>query len=329
MKVSIIGSGSWGCALAMVLAKNGNEVMVYSRDEKQVEEINFKHTNEKYLKDIVFDEKIKASNCLKDVIENSELVVLSVPTQQIRIVLLEIKKYITEKQILVDVAKGIELKTGYRVSEICEELLPDNPYCILSGPSHAEEVSRQIPTTVVISSVDNSVSEKVRDFFMNESFRVYINSDLVGVEIAGALKNIIAFGAGVLDGIGFGDNSKSALITRGLNEMVKFGMSYGANKSTFYGLSGIGDLVVTCTSKHSRNWKAGYLIGSGKSLEETLKEVNMIVEGISTTEIVYKISESKNIKMPITDAIYSVLYEGLDVRTAVKELMTREKKREF
>lgn len=329
MKVSVIGSGSWGCSLAMVLAKNNHDVSIYSRNLEQVEEINIKHKNEKYLKGVRFDENIKASNSLKDVLKDSEIVVLAVPTQQIRSVLLEIKKYISEDKILVDVAKGIEVSSGFRVSEICEEILPRNKYSILSGPSHAEEVSREIPTTVVISSNDNSVSEKVRDFFMNENFRIYINSDLIGVEIAGAIKNIIAFGAGVLDGMGYGDNSKSALITRGLNEIVKFGISYGANKSTFYGLSGIGDLVVTCTSKHSRNWRAGYLIGCGKNLDETLKEVNMVVEGISTTKIVHSMAKEKNVEMPITDAIYSVLYGDLDVRTAVNKLMTREKKKEF
>lgn len=329
MKVSVIGSGSWGCALAMVLAKNGNDVFIYSRNENQIEDINKNNRNEKYLPNVKFNENIKASNDFAEVLDNSKLIVLAVPTQQVRNVLLEMKGFIKLGQIIVDVAKGIEVKTGLRISEICEEILPDNPYSVLSGPSHAEEVSREIPTTVVVSSKDNSISEIVRDYFMNENFRIYINSDLIGVELAGALKNIIAFGAGVLDGMGYGDNSKSALITRGLNEIVKFGTSYGAKKSTFYGLSGIGDLVVTCTSKHSRNWRAGNLIGSGLSINETLNKINMVVEGITTTEIVYRISKERNIEMPITKAIHSALYENLDAKLAVNKLMTREKKNEF
>lgn len=328
MKVSVIGAGSWGCALAQILAENGKNVFIYSRNISQVNEINEFHTNKKYLKEVKLNCNVNASNSIFEVLNNSNIVVLAVPTQQIRTVLNEMQEYLTDNQIIVDVAKGVELKTGFRVSQICEEIIPNNPYCILSGPSHAEEVVKNIPTTVVVSSLDNKIAEYIRDLFMNENFRIYVNNDLVGVEIAGALKNIIAFGAGVLDGIGYGDNSKSALITRGLNEIVKFGIKYGALEKTFYGLSGIGDLVVTCTSSHSRNWKAGYLIGSGKTLNETLDEVNMVVEGISTTEIVYKLSNQLNVEMPITTAIFNVLYKNSKPKEEIMKLMKRDKKYE-
>jgi Glycerol-3-phosphate dehydrogenase len=227
------------------------------------------------------------------------------------------------------VAKGLEKGTGLRLSQVAKEELPNNPYVTLSGPSHAEEVSRFMPTTLVAACENIDIAQKVQDVFMSETLRVYTNPDKTGVELGGALKNIIAFGAGMCDGLGYGDNTKAALMTRGIVEIGRLGVAMGANVNTFTGLSGIGDLIVTCTSVHSRNRKAGILMGQGKSLEETLKEVNMVVEGITATEVAYKVSKQLNVEMPITKAIYSVLYEGANPNEAVLELMTRSKKHEM
>ena len=230
---------------------------------------------------------------------------------------------------MVDVAKGLEKGTGLRLSEVVEEELPNNPYVTLSGPSHAEEVARDIPTTVVVASTNLEIARRVQDIFMGPKFRVYTNPDIVGVELGGALKNIIAFGAGICDGLGLGDNSKAALMTRGIREISRLGVAMGADDSTFSGLSGIGDLIVTCTSMHSRNRRAGILIGQGKSLEETLEEVKMVVEGITATEVAYEISKKLNVDMPITSAIYSILHSNLNPNEVVIDLMMRNKTHEM
>ena len=257
------------------------------------------------------------------------MIVLAVPSQAVRSVCKQIKPYVNDNQILVDVAKGLEKGTGMRLSDVAKEELPNNPYVALSGPSHAEEVSRYMPTTLVAACEDIKYAQKVQDIFMNPFLRVYTNPDLIGVELGGALKNIIAFGAGMCDGLGYGDNTKAALMTRGIAEIGRLGVAMGADVNTFTGLSGIGDLIVTCTSMHSRNRRAGILMGKGKSLQETLDEVQMVVEGITATEVAYKVSRDLNIDMPITEAIYSVLYQGANPNEAVSELMTRSKKHEM
>ncbi|MBC5995865.1 NAD(P)H-dependent glycerol-3-phosphate dehydrogenase [Romboutsia ilealis] len=328
-KVSVLGAGSWGSALALVLAKNGFDVSMWTLNEEQCNYINKNRENIEYLPGVHIPENITTTVNLEEAVVGSEIIVLAVPSQAIRMVCQQIKPFITDDQILVDVAKGLESNTGLRLSDVCKEELYNNKYVALSGPSHAEEVSKEIPTTVVVSSHDMNAAEKVQDAFMNSNFRVYINQDIIGVELGGALKNIIAFGAGICDGLGYGDNAKAALMTRGIREISRLGVAMGAEESTFSGLTGIGDLIVTCTSMHSRNRRAGILIGQGKSLEETLEEVKMVVEGITATKVAYEVSKKLNIDMPITSAIYSVLYDNSNPNEVVAELMMRKKVHEM
>ncbi|MEF9990943.1 MAG: NAD(P)H-dependent glycerol-3-phosphate dehydrogenase [Romboutsia sp.] len=328
-KICVLGAGSWGSALALGLAKKGYEVNMWTLNQIQAEKINKTKENTDYLPGVLFPNNITVTTDLEDAIKNSIVIVLAVPSQAIRSICTKIKPFVEDNQILVDVAKGLEKGSGLRLSEVCKEELPNNSYVTLSGPSHAEEVSRDIPTTVVVASENLAIAQKVQDIFMSPKLRVYTNPDIVGVELGGALKNIIAFGAGVCDGLGYGDNAKAALMTRGIREIGRLGAAMGANPNTFSGLSGIGDLIVTCTSMHSRNRRAGILIGQGKSLEETLAEVKMVVEGITATEVAYEVSKKLNIDMPITEAIYSVLYKGLNPNDVVIDLMMRNKTHEM
>ncbi|NMA87236.1 MAG: NAD(P)-dependent glycerol-3-phosphate dehydrogenase, partial [Tissierellia bacterium] len=266
---------------------------------------------------------------ISKVIYDKELIVLSTATHGIREVLESSKSEFNKEQVIVNVAKGIENNTLLMISEIVGEILPNNPYAILSGPSHAEEVARNIPTTVVSASKDKTVAEYVQDVFMSPYFRVYTNPDIIGVELGGSLKNVIALGAGISDGLGYGDNTKAALMTRGIIEISRLGVRLGANAKTFSGLSGVGDLIVTCTSMHSRNRRAGILIGQGQSLEEATKNVGMVVEGIKTTKSAYELAKKNNVIMPITDELYNVLYNGEDVKESVYNLMLRDKKPEL
>lgn len=328
-KICILGAGSWGSALGLVLAKKGYKVSMWTLNEEQANKINKTRENIDYLPGVLFPNNISVTIDLQDAIVDSKIIVLAVPSQAIRSVSKQIKPFVKDEQILVDVAKGLEKGSGLRLSEVCEQELPNNPYVTLSGPSHAEEVAKDIPTTVVVASQDLETAQIVQDTFMSPKFRVYTNPDIVGVELGGALKNIIAFGAGICDGLGYGDNAKAALMTRGIREIGRLGAEMGANTSTFAGLSGIGDLIVTCTSMHSRNRRAGILIGQGKNLEETLKEVKMVVEGITATEVAYEVAKKLNIDMPITNAIYSVLHNGLNPNEVVIELMMRNKTHEM
>lgn len=328
-KICVLGAGSWGSALALVLAKKGYEVIMWTLNEEQANKINRTKENTDYLPGVLFPNNITLTTDLEKAVLDSKIIVLAVPSQAIRSVSKQIKPFVKDNQILVDVAKGLEKGTGLRLSEVCEQELPNNPYVTLSGPSHAEEVAKDIPTTVVVSSKDLEVAQTVQDVFMSPKFRVYTNPDIVGVELGGALKNIIAFGAGICDGLGYGDNAKAALMTRGIREIGRLGSAMGANVSTFAGLSGIGDLIVTCTSMHSRNRRAGILIGQGKSLDETLKEVKMVVEGITATEVAHEVAKELKIDMPITNAIYSVLHNGCNTNEVVIELMMRNKTHEM
>ena len=328
-KICVLGAGSWGSALALSLAKKGYNVMMWTLSQEQADKINKTKENIDYLPGILFPNNIEITTNIEKAISDSKLVVLAVPSQAIRNVCKQIKEFINPNQILVDVAKGLEKGTGLRLSQVCEEELPNNPYVVLSGPSHAEEVAKDIPTTLVVASEDLKVAQEVQDIFMSPKLRVYTNPDLIGVELGGALKNIIAFGAGICDGLGYGDNTKAALMTRGIREIARLGVALGADSNTFSGLSGIGDLIVTCTSMHSRNRRAGILIGQGKSVDETLKEVKMVVEGITATEVAYEVSKKMNIEMPITSAIYSVLYDGKNANEVVANLMMRSKKHEI
>ena len=328
-KICVLGAGSWGSALALSLAKKGYSITMWTLNQEQADKINTTKENINYLPGVLFPNNINLTTNIEDAVVDSKLIVLAVPSQAIRSVCKQIKPFVSKEQVLVDVAKGLEKGTGLRLSEVCKDELPENPYVALSGPSHAEEVAKDIPTTLVVASENLEIAQEVQDIFMSPKLRVYTNPDVVGVELGGALKNIIAFGAGICDGLGYGDNTKAALMTRGIREIARLGMALGADKSTFSGLSGIGDLIVTCTSMHSRNRRAGILIGQGKSLEETLEEVKMVVEGITATEVAHEVAKKMNIDMPITNAIYSVLYENKNANEVVANLMMRSKKHEM
>ncbi|CAG7587503.1 NAD(P)H-dependent glycerol-3-phosphate dehydrogenase [Peptoniphilus senegalensis] len=329
MNITLCGGGSWGTAIARLLSNKGHRVNFYIRNKSVIDDIKKNKENSKYLPGAKFINEINLTNDLDGVLNDIDVFVIAIPTSSIREILEKISGKISKETIIVNLSKGIEVETLDRISEISSEVLKDNPFVALSGPSHAEEVGKDIPTTLVASSSNLKAAEIIQREFSTSIFRIYTNPDLVGVEIGGALKNIIALAAGMNDGLGYGDNSKAALMTRGIYEMSKLGISLGANPHTFNGLSGIGDLIVTCTSMHSRNRRAGILIGKGMSMDEACKEVGQVVEGVKTVKSAYKLSKLKNIEMPITMALYQVLYEDYDPNKAVYELMTRKNKDEI
>ena len=331
-KVTVFVAGSWGTALCQVLADNGHQVMVWTRSEQQANEINTKHTNAKYLPDIELHANIQATTSVEEAMSDTQACVIVAPSAAMRQVAAMIKPYWKENMIVIHATKGFETETLVRMSEVLESELQcgEGRIAVLSGPSHAEEVVRKCPTTVVVASSSKETAERAQDLFMNDSyFRVYTHVDVLGVELAGALKNIIALGAGMSDGLGFGDNAKAALLTRGLAEIARYGVKMGANSLTFAGLAGVGDLVVTCTSKHSRNWRAGSMIGQGMAVDEVLANMGMVVEGIRTTKAAHFLAEKHQVQMPITDVLYRVLFEGLDPRTGVEQLMGRVRRNEI
>jgi glycerol-3-phosphate dehydrogenase (NAD(P)+) len=330
--VAVLGAGSWGTALALVLADNGHDVRLWGHKEAQIHEINHYHTNEKYLPNIKLPASIKGYPSLLEALIGLETVIVAVPTKAIREVVRKMASCLNHPVTIVHVSKGIEPDTLMRISEMIEEEMPPSllkDVVVLSGPSHAEEVSLRHPTTVTVTSKNMKAAEFVQDLFMNQNFRVYTNPDIVGVEIGGALKNIIALAAGITDGLGYGDNAKAALMTRGLAEISRLGTKMGANPLTFAGLAGIGDLIVTCTSVHSRNWRAGNMLGKGKTVEEVLNSMGMVVEGIRTTKAAYQLAKKYNVSMPITEALYAVLFKGENPKKAVDALMNRMKTHEM
>ncbi|TRL97406.1 NAD(P)H-dependent glycerol-3-phosphate dehydrogenase [Staphylococcus hominis] len=330
-KITVFGTGSFGTALANVLAENGHSVLMWGKNENTVDEINQFHQNKRYLKDVTLIETIKATSQLEQAVNFSDIFLIALPTKAIRDVVTEIDQHIKTKKTFIHVAKGIENETFKRVSEMIEDSVSKNHkngVGVLSGPSHAEEVVIKQPTTVAASSKDEHISKLIQDLFMNDYLRVYTNNDLIGVELGGALKNIIAVASGIVAGMGYGDNAKAALMTRGLAEISRLGEKLGADPMTFLGLGGIGDLIVTCTSTHSRNYTLGYKLGKGKTTEEALNEMNMVVEGIYTTNSVYHLAKAQNVDMPITNALYKVLFEDKPVKDSVKDLMGRDKKAE-
>lgn len=330
-KITVFGTGSFGTALANVLAENGHSVLMWGKNENTVDEINQSHQNKRYLKDVTLIETIKATSQLEQAVNFSDIFLIALPTKAIRDVVTEIDQHIKTKKTFIHVAKGIENETFKRVSEMIEDSVSKNHkngVGVLSGPSHAEEVVIKQPTTVAASSKDEHISKLIQDLFMNDYLRVYTNNDLIGVELGGALKNIIAVASGIVAGMGYGDNAKAALMTRGLAEISRLGEKLGADPMTFLGLGGIGDLIVTCTSTHSRNYTLGYKLGKGKTTEEALNEMNMVVEGIYTTKSVYHLAKAQNVDMPITNALYKVLFEDKPVKDSVKDLMGRDKKAE-
>jgi len=328
-KVAFLGGGSFGTALSIMLAKKGTIVNIWDRKISVINDINIKRENIKYLPSVTVPAGVTAFTDIEKVINDSKIIVLAVPSHAIRDICKMIVPYLKQDQIVVSIAKGIEEGSSKRISQVIEEEIPNNPIVILSGPSHAEEVALDIPTTVVVTSKKMEYAKIVQDVFMTSKFRVYTNEDIIGVEIGGAVKNIIALAAGVSDGIGYGDNAKAALMTRGMSEIIKIGTRLGGRIETFYGLTGMGDLIVTCTSMHSRNRRAGILIGKGVPMEKACEEIGMVVEGIKAVRAFYELKEKEQISMPITDVLYKVLFEGKDPKYGVYELMSRNKKDEF
>lgn len=326
MKISIIGAGSWGTALAMMLNDNHHEVTLWSVIQAEVDMLNKHHEHLDKLPGISLSEDICITSDKEVATKNQEILVFAVPSPFVRSTAESLKAYITNEQIIVNVAKGLEDVTLYTLQEVINDVLPQNDVVVLSGPSHAEEVARGIPTSVVVACKSEEAIKKVQDAFMNESFRVYGSKDSLGIEIGGSLKNVIALAAGISDGLGFGDNTKAALMTRGMAEISRLGVAMGAQTATFNGLSGIGDLIVTCTSMHSRNRRAGILIGKGANLQQALDEVKMVVEGVNSAKAALHLANKFGVEMPIIEQINEVLFQNKEPKEAVVELMSRDKK---
>lgn len=330
-RCAVIGSGSWGTALAALLTEKEYTTNIWGIEAKVLREIDEQHTNAHYLPGVTLPPKLHANGDIKEVLQDADLVVLSVPSQAVRENARRMAPYLKEDAIIVNAGKGFELASHKRLSTVIQEEMPPhlkNRVAVLSGPSHAEEVARQMLTAIVVSAYDKNVAEAAQDFFMHTYFRVYVNPDIVGVEICAALKNPIALCVGIIDGIGYGDNTRAAVITRGITEIARLGAVMGAQSATFFGLAGVGDLIVTCTSPHSRNHRAGLALSKGKSLDSVLSSMGMVVEGVSATKIAKELAEEYSVDMPIIQACHRVLFEGLAPQTAAIELMTREKRYE-
>lgn len=331
MNITVFGTGSFGTSLANVLADNGHSVLMWGKTERTINEINENHTNNAYIPEVTLNSTITATLDLEKAVNFADTYLVALPTKAIRDVIGRVNDLLTTPKYFIHVAKGIENETFKRVSEMLEDCISQDVnggIGVLSGPSHAEEVILKQPTTVAAASQNKALRQLIQDLFMTDYLRVYTNDDLVGVELGGALKNIIAIASGVLAGLGYGDNAKAALITRGLAEITRLGVKLGADPLTFQGLGGIGDLIVTCTSTHSRNFSLGYQLGQGKTLNEILDEMNMVAEGVNTTQSVYHLSQKLNVEMPITASLYRVLFEEKPVLEEVKNLMGRTKKAE-
>ncbi len=325
-KVGVIGAGSWGTALAVLLHKNGHEITVWSKFQTEIDMLNTEREHKDKLEGVKLPEDMVFTTDLEASIKGMDMLVLAVPSPFTRSTSKLMKEYVEEGQIIVNVAKGIEENTVMTLSEIIEEEIPQATVAVMSGPSHAEEVGRGIPTTIVVGAKKKSTAEYIRELFMNEVFRVYISPDVLGIELGGSLKNVVALAAGIADGLGYGDNTKAALITRGITEIGRLGIAMGGQFETFCGLTGIGDLIVTCASMHSRNRRAGMLIGQGKSMEEAMEEVKMVVEGVYSAKAAMQLAKKYNVQLPIIEQVNMVLFEGKSADEAVKELMVRDKK---
>lgn len=325
--ICVLGSGGWGTAIALLLNNNGHNVTLWSYSAKECEELKRNKENKPFLPSVAISEDISFTSdisCCKD----KDLVVMATPSHGVRGVARMAKPYIADGQIVLNISKGIEEETYRTMSQIIAEELPMCRVAVLSGPSHAEEVARKVPTTNVVACSDKETAVFIQDIFMSPNFRVYTNDDILGVELGGSIKNVIALCCGILDGMGFGDNTKAALMTRALREMTRLGLAMGAKAETFSGLSGMGDLIVTCTSEHSRNRRAGILIGKGKSAQEAQKEVNMVVEGIRTCKAAKELADRLGVEMPIVSEAYDVLFCGKSAKAGIENLMNREKKHE-
>ncbi len=331
MNIAVLGAGSWGTTLAVLLAKKGHEVRLWAHRPEFAATLSAERENRRYLKGVLFPEKLEIAPHLQDLVSGSEMIVTAVPSQALRETVFGFRDLALNGKILVNVAKGIEIGTGKRMSEVLLEVLPDllpSRVAALYGPSHAEEVSKEQPTTVVASSSSLATAEQVQEVFHTSMFRVYVNTDIIGVEIAGSVKNVIAIAAGISDGVGYGDNAKAAIITRGMTEISRLCIKLGGEAVTISGLAGIGDLVVTCLSRHSRNRYVGEEIGRGRSLDEVISQMNMIAEGVHSSRSVFELSRAVGVEMPITRAVYEMLFQQKPVQQAILDLMTRDPKQE-
>ena len=324
-KISVIGAGSWGTALAVHLDKNGHEVTIWSILDSEVKMLQEEREQKDKLPGVKISERMHITKDLKEAITGKDVIVMAVPSTFIRSTAAMCASYVEQGQIVVDVAKGIEEDTLLSMTEIIAEEIPQAKVAVLSGPSHAEEVGRGIPTTIVVGAKDQHTAVYLQNIFMNEMFRVYISSDMKGIELGGALKNVVALVAGIADGLGYGDNTKAALITRGIAEISRLGMAMGGKYETFYGLTGVGDLIVTCASKHSRNCRAGVLIGQGYSYQEAMDEVKMVVEGVYSAKAAKALGEKYKVSLPIIEKVNEVLFKNLPAAEAVRELMIRDR----
>lgn len=327
-KVVILGSGSWGTALAASLSQKGCPLTLWGRDSEVLKGMKEFKENRKYLPDVVLGDAIVYETDLEKALSKAETVISAVTSQSFREVMRCAAPFVREAKIIVNVAKGLEKNSNMRLSQVASEEIPNLIYTVLSGPSHAEEMGKGLPTTLVSASLNLEAAENIQDLFMSDKLRVYTNPDVLGVELGGALKNIIALGAGISDGMGYGDNAKAAMMTRGISEISRLGVKMGALSSTFFGLSGIGDLIVTCTSMYSRNRRCGILIGQGLDPDAAIKQIGMVVEGVYTAEAAYKLARHYGIEMPITEQIVRILNKEADAKSAVMSLMSRGKKHE-
>lgn len=326
-KINIIGSGSWGTAIAVMLANHGHDILLWSYLDEERENLEKYRENKPFLPEIKIPDSVKFTSDIS-ACGKADIIITATPSHAMRQTAKSLAPYVADNQIILNISKGLEEGTHLTLSQVLKEELPNCEIAVMSGPSHAEEVSRGIPTTNVIASENPETSNKIQDIIMNPTFRVYTNSDMLGVEFGGSLKNAIALCAGVLDGMNMGDNTKAALMTRGMVEIARLGVAMGAKLETFYGLSGMGDLIVTCTSMHSRNRRAGILIGQGKSCEEATKEVKMVVEGVKTCRAAKELADMVDIEMPIINEAYKVLFEGMSPHLAIPNLMARAKSHE-
>ncbi len=325
MRISVLGAGTWGTALAILLSNNGQEVTLWSALAKEVENLNNNRKQIANLPEAKLPDSVKVTDDLSLALNDPELIVFAVASPYVRSTAKQVASFIKDNTVIVNVGKGIEETTLMTLTEIISEEIPHADVAVLSGPSHAEEVSRGIPTSCVVGASSKKTASMIQDAFMNEYFRVYTSPDIMGIELGGSLKNVIALAAGIADGLGFGDNTKAALMTRGIAEISRLGIKMGGKLETFSGLSGVGDLFVTCTSKHSRNRNAGYLIGKGYTMQEAMEEVKQVVEGVYCAKAALALSKKYNVSMPIVEQINKVLFEDKSAKDAVTDLLMRDK----
>ncbi len=329
MKIGVIGAGSWGIALTSILRKNGHDVTVWSILQDEVDMLTKEREHKTKLPGVILDEAVLFTTDLEKTVKENDILVMAVPSPFVRSTSKSMKEFVKDNQIIVNVAKGIEESTLMTLSEVIEQEVPNARVCVMCGPSHAEEVGRGLPTTIVVGSREKEAAELLQNIFMNEVFRVYTSPDVLGMEIGSALKNVVALAAGIADGLGYGDNSKAAIITRGIAEISRLGIKMGGKAETFAGLTGIGDLIVTCASMHSRNRRAGILIGQGKTMQEAMDEVQMVVEGVYSAKAAIGLARKYDVELPIIEQVNKVLFENKSAKEAVTELMLRDKKIEI